>query len=99
MAKRAGLSASTIGRIWRRFGLKPHLVDGFELLGLVAIWLADLARDVVISPVQFVKTIGDAVMLVCSDPLKLLVTVLDLVDAAVADDFPRLRIGLASVTP
>jgi adenylate cyclase len=66
-----------------------------EDLGLVAIRLADLARDVVASPVQFVKTIGDAVMLVCSDPLKLLVTVLDLVDAAAADDFPRLRVGLA----
>jgi adenylate cyclase len=34
-------------------------------------------------------------MLVCSDPLKLLRTVLDLVDAAAADDFPRLRVGLA----
>lgn len=31
MAKRAGLSPSTIGRIWRRFDLKPHLVDGFKL--------------------------------------------------------------------
>jgi adenylate cyclase len=66
-----------------------------EDLGLVAIRLADLAHDVVASPVQFVKTIGDAVMLVCSDPLKLLVTVLDLVDAAAAEDFPRLRVGLA----
>jgi adenylate cyclase len=66
-----------------------------EDLGLVAIRLADLARDVVASPVQFVKTIGDAVMLVCSDPLKLLRTVLDLVDAAAAKDFPRLRVGLA----
>jgi adenylate cyclase len=66
-----------------------------EDLGLVAIRLADLARDVVASTVQFVKTIGDAVMLVCSDPLTLLVTVLDLVDAAAAEDFPRLRVGLA----
>jgi adenylate cyclase len=66
-----------------------------EDLGLVAFRLTDLARDVVASPVQFVKTIGDAVMLVCSDPLKLLLTVLDLVDAAAADDFPRLRVGLA----
>jgi adenylate cyclase len=66
-----------------------------EDLGLLAIRLADLARDVVASPVQFVKTIGDAVMLVCSDPLTLLVTVLDLVDAAAAEDFPRLRVGLA----
>src|SRR5262249_59882417 len=55
----------------------------------------DLARDVVASPVQFVKTIGDAVMLVCADPLKLLLTLLDLVDAAGAEDFPRLRVGLA----
>jgi len=31
MARRSGLSASTIGRIWRKFGLKPHLVDGFKL--------------------------------------------------------------------
>ncbi|WP_058854615.1 helix-turn-helix domain-containing protein [Nocardia jinanensis] len=30
-AGRTGLSRSTIGRIWRRFELKPHLVDGFEL--------------------------------------------------------------------
>jgi adenylate cyclase len=66
-----------------------------EDLGLVALRLADLAHEVVTSPVQFVKTIGDAVMLVCSDPLKLLLTVLDLVDAAAADNFPRLRVGLA----
>jgi transposase len=31
MAKRSGLSESTIGRIWRRFDLKPHLVNGFKL--------------------------------------------------------------------
>jgi transposase/transcriptional regulator with XRE-family HTH domain len=31
MAKRAGLSESTIGRIWRRFDLKPHLTDAFKL--------------------------------------------------------------------
>ena len=31
MAQRSGLSKSTIGRIWRRFELKPHLVDGFKL--------------------------------------------------------------------
>jgi adenylate cyclase len=66
-----------------------------EELGLVAIRLADLAHDVVASPVQFVKTIGDAVMLVCSDPFKLLVTVLGLIEAAAVDDFPRLRVGLA----
>src|SRR5829696_6160208 len=31
MAERSGLSKSTIGRIWRRFGLKPQLADGFKL--------------------------------------------------------------------
>jgi transposase len=31
MAERSGLSKSTIGRIWRRFELKPHLSDGFKL--------------------------------------------------------------------
>jgi transposase len=31
MAKRSGLSRSTIGRIWRDFGLKPHQVDTFKL--------------------------------------------------------------------
>src|SRR5215216_4311640 len=31
MAKRSGLSKSTVGRIWRRFELKPHLTDGFKL--------------------------------------------------------------------
>jgi hypothetical protein len=25
------LSRSTIGRIWKAFGLKPHLTDGFKL--------------------------------------------------------------------
>ena len=31
MADRSGLSKSTIGRIWRAFGLKPHLTDTFKL--------------------------------------------------------------------
>ena len=31
MAHRSGLSPSTIGRIWRKFDLKPHLQDGFKL--------------------------------------------------------------------
>jgi len=31
MALHSGLSESTIGRIWRRFDLKPHVVDGFKL--------------------------------------------------------------------
>jgi transposase len=31
MAKRSGLSKSTIGRIWKAFDLKPHRVDTFKL--------------------------------------------------------------------
>jgi len=31
MAERSGLSKSTIGRIGKGFGLKPHLTDGFKL--------------------------------------------------------------------
>src|SRR5215469_10540527 len=31
MAARSGLSKSTIGRIWRKFDLKPHLTDSFKL--------------------------------------------------------------------
>ena len=65
-----------------------------EELGVIAARFSDLAHDVVTSPVQFVKTIGDAVMLVCADPRNLLTTVLELVEAA-ADDFPPLRVGFA----
>jgi transcriptional regulator with XRE-family HTH domain len=31
MARRSGLSKSTVGRIWRGFDLEPHLIDGFKL--------------------------------------------------------------------
>ncbi|MFC7752526.1 IS630 family transposase [Tsukamurella soli] len=31
MAENSGLSASTVGRIWKAFGLKPHLEEGFKL--------------------------------------------------------------------
>ncbi len=31
MARRSGLSRSTIGRIWRKFDLRPHLSDSFKL--------------------------------------------------------------------
>ena len=31
MAKRSGLPESTIGRIWKKSGLKPHLTDGFKI--------------------------------------------------------------------
>lgn len=31
MAKKAGISDHSVRRIWRAFGLKPHLVEGFKL--------------------------------------------------------------------
>lgn len=31
MAKKAGISKSSVGRIWRAHGLKPHIVRGFKL--------------------------------------------------------------------
>lgn len=31
MAERTGLSKTTIGKIWKDFGLKPHRVDHFKL--------------------------------------------------------------------
>jgi adenylate cyclase len=67
-----------------------------EDLERVANRLAELAHDVSAAPVRFVKSIGDAVMLVCVDPVPLVGAVLDLADAAAANDLPRLRIGVAS---
>lgn len=31
MAKHAGISHSTVGRIWRTFGLKPHISDSYKM--------------------------------------------------------------------
>jgi adenylate cyclase len=67
-----------------------------EDLERVANRLAELAHDVSPAPVRFVKSIGDAVMLVCFEPLPLVRAVLDLGDAAEANGLPRLRIGVAS---
>lgn len=67
-----------------------------ELVGLVE-RLADLAREVVHPPVRLVKTIGDSVMLVSADAVKLLDTTLQLVERAADDDaLPELRAGIAS---
>ena len=67
-----------------------------EELGQLAGRLADLARDLTAPPVRFIKTIGDAVMLVCPEPAPLLDTVLKLVEVVDTDnDFPRLRGGVA----
>lgn len=68
-----------------------------EELGQLASRLAELARDVTAPPVRFIKSIGDAVMFVCPDPVPLLDTVVKLVDVVDTDnDFPRLRAGVAS---
>lgn len=68
-----------------------------EDLERLAHQLTDLARDVAEPPVRYIKSIGDEVMLVSTDPAAMLDAVLDLIDATEAiDDFPRLRVGLAS---
>jgi adenylate cyclase len=67
-----------------------------EELEHVATRLADLAHDVAFAPVRFVKSIGDAVMLVSFEAAPLLAAMLDLADAAAANGLPRLRIGVAS---
>lgn len=67
-----------------------------ELVRLVE-RLADLAREIVKPPVRLVKTIGDAVMLVCPDTAKLVDAMLALGEAAERDaTMPQLRIGIAS---
>lgn len=66
-----------------------------EELERVAGRLADLAHDVSLPPVKFVKSIGDAVMLVSADAALLVQAVLDLADIA-ANDLPALRIGVAT---
>lgn len=66
-----------------------------EELERVASQLADLAHDVAVPPVRFVKSIGDAAMLVCPQPAPLLEAVLDLADAA-ATNLPPLRTGVVS---
>lgn len=67
-----------------------------EELGQLAGRLAELARDLTVPPVRYVKTIGDAVMFVCPEPAPLLDVVLKLVEVIDTDnDFPRLRAGVA----
>ncbi|MCV7362508.1 adenylate/guanylate cyclase domain-containing protein [Mycolicibacterium neworleansense] len=59
--------------------------------------LAEAAREVSVGPVRLIKTIGDAVMLVSTDPAALLDAALRLVATTETDeDFPRLRVGLAT---
>jgi adenylate cyclase len=68
-----------------------------EELGLVAGRLEEMASAVAEPPVRLVKTIGDAVMFVSSEPAPMLRAALALIAAAEAegDEFPLLRAGLA----
>jgi adenylate cyclase len=67
-----------------------------EQLERLASRLTELAQDVAVSPVWFVKTIGDAVMLVSADTTRLVEAVLELIDAAADNGLPRLRAGVAA---
>jgi adenylate cyclase len=58
--------------------------------------LDELAHDVAVPPVSFVKTIGDAVMFVSTDTDRLIAALLDLIDLAAAHDLPQLRGGVAT---
>ncbi|WP_319437650.1 adenylate/guanylate cyclase domain-containing protein [Mycobacterium sp. RTGN5] len=67
-----------------------------EQLEQLANRLADAARNVAVPPVRFIKTIGDAVMLVSTNPVALLDALLALVEATEADDaLPQLRVGMS----
>jgi adenylate cyclase len=67
-----------------------------EELESLANRLTSMAHDVVAPPVRFIKTIGDAVMLVSPDPVALLRTSLDLLAAAAKHaDFPQIRVGMS----
>ena len=61
MAKQSGLSQSTISRIWRTFGLKPHQVDTFKL-----------SKDP-----QFVEKVRDVVGLYLDPPERAIVLCVD----------------------
>jgi adenylate cyclase len=59
--------------------------------------LVNIAREVAVPPVRYIKSIGDEVMLVSADPVAMLDAMLDLLDATeLDDDFPRVRVGVAT---
>ncbi|MBA2347162.1 MAG: adenylate/guanylate cyclase domain-containing protein [Solirubrobacterales bacterium] len=64
----------------------------------VAERLTQITTDLIEPPVRFVKAIGDAVLLVCPDPTLLVGVSQRLVAAAEAEgeDYPQLRVGVAS---
>lgn len=68
-----------------------------EELGSIAERLSSLASELVAPPVRLVKSIGDAVMLVSTEPRALIDTALALSAAVEAEGegFPRLSVGIA----
>jgi adenylate cyclase len=62
----------------------------------VASRLGELAHDIAVAPVRFIKTIGDAVMFVSTDTVRLIEALLHLIDLAAANDLPQLRAGVAA---
>jgi adenylate cyclase len=69
-----------------------------EELGMVAGRLEEMATAVAEPPVRLVKTIGDEVMLVSTEPEPMAAAALALIEAAEAEgqQFPWLRAGIAS---
>jgi adenylate cyclase len=67
-----------------------------EELERVASHLTSLAHEVEVGAVRFIKTIGDAVMFVCPEPVLLLKAILDLVNLAADERLPQLRAGVAA---
>lgn len=68
-----------------------------EDLARMADRLSELTYAVAEAPVWFIKTIGDAVMLVSPEPARLVSTVVELVDiVAAVNDLPHLRAGVAA---
>jgi adenylate cyclase len=69
-----------------------------EELGMVAGRLEEMASAVAEPPVRLVKTIGDAVMLVSTEPEPMVAAALSLIHAAEQEgqQFPWLRAGIAS---
>ncbi|ETT26181.1 MULTISPECIES: adenylate/guanylate cyclase domain-containing protein [Rhodococcus] len=64
-------------------------------LGELADRLDALTTDVVAPPVRFVKTVGDAVLLLSPDPTSLATVVLELLAAAHRQGLPPLHAGIA----
>ena len=69
-----------------------------EELGMVAGRLEEMASAVAEPPVRLVKTIGDEVMLISTEPEPMVAAALELIEAAEAEgqQFPWLRAGIAS---